>query len=75
MPSTPNNPTFKYIFNSRFENLDNKKPFPSPLYIGINKFVGSIPSIIGHKQEKIIPWAVKTLEINLDLADITKLSY
>lgn len=75
MPSTPNNPTFKYIFNNRFENLHNKKPLPSPLYIGINKFLGSFPPIIGHKQEKIIPWALKTPEINLDLAYITKLSY
>lgn len=75
--STPNNPTYHYIFDNRYHELYTKKlKLPSPLYVTIKKYLPSISTqkviIIERKQDKIPPWRTKTPEIDTILADCNK---
>ncbi|CAK9795846.1 Probable RNA-directed DNA polymerase from transposon X-element [Anthophora plagiata] len=75
--STPNNPTFKYIFSNRYRALYDKKPkLPSPFYIRLHKILNpstiEIIPTIERRQSEIAPWTMKLPHTNTSLADLPK---
>ncbi|XP_076626843.1 uncharacterized protein LOC143344561 [Colletes latitarsis] len=77
MSSTPNNPTYNYVFGNRYTPLLNKKPkLPMPFYGRINKYRNLVKIMstlaITRSVGKIAPWTIQTPKIDVTLANVVK---